>query len=461
MSPATPGPRRTSRPPAHRPPLGDTPQRPHATASGPAGPLGMKTSPGAKRWTVLAALAMLAFAPGIVAAQATVTLPARDRALEDAVRPAYTVGVMEGAEHEMFGRVAGVAFDRSGNLYVLDAGNHRVVVYGPDGRFLRLFGRRGAGPGEFQAPMALAVAGDEVTVLDMANNAAIVFHLDGRHLRNLPFDMEDRPGRRFAGHPQGGFVYEPMPFRMTMGDGGPEVRARDALPVLWRGTAPSATPRTLYEAPAPPAPSIRHDAAPGGQQRVRIQNPTPPMFTPAFQWTVLADGGLAVATSETYRVEIVGPDGRVRRVVERGVAPRRVVERDRERARALRQEALASGAGVTVMGGGGAPAGAVASQARAAAQEALANMTFAETVPVIQAMAADAEGRLWIRRAGDREYDRGAIDVVTADGRYLGTLREGTRIPHAFGPDRRAAYIETDDLGIQRVTVARLADWRD
>jgi sugar lactone lactonase YvrE len=113
------------------------------------------------------------------------------------------------------------------------------------------------------------------------------------------------------------------------------------------------------------------------------------------------------------------------------------------------------------MGGGGAPAGAVASQARAAAQEALANMTFAETIPVIQGMAVDAEGRLWLRRAGDREYDRGAIDVVTADGRYLGTLRAGTRIPNAFGPDRRAAYIETDDLGIQRVTVARLADWRE
>jgi DNA-binding beta-propeller fold protein YncE len=77
------------------------------------------------------------------------------------------VGVLEGGEHEMFGQVAGVSFDAEGRLYVLDRGNHRVVVFGPDGRFLRSLGRRGSGPGELQGPVALAVTGDQVAVLDL------------------------------------------------------------------------------------------------------------------------------------------------------------------------------------------------------------------------------------------------------------------------------------------------------
>jgi hypothetical protein len=412
------------------------------------------------RAVLVALAALVVLVPAAVAAQQTTTLPARDRALDATARPLFTVGVMDGAEHEMFGRISAVAFDAAGSLYVLDAGNHRVVVFGPDGRFLRMFGRRGGGPGELQGPMALAVAGDEVTVLDMGNNAAIVFHRDGRHLRNLPFDAGERPGRRYGAHPRGGFVYEPMPYAMTMTDAGPQVRARESLPVLWRGTSQSEAPRKLYEAPAPPPPTVRQEAV-GGQRRVMVQNTAPPVFTPSFQWTVLADGGLAVASTEHYRVEVVGPDGRARRVLERGLSPRRVVERDRERARTVREEALSSGAGMVTMGGGGAPPGGMVAQARAAAEQALANMTFAETVPVIQAMTVDGEGRLWLRRAGARDYDRGPIDVIAPGGRYVGTLPEGTTIPNAFGPDGRAGYIETDDLGIQRVAVRRLAEWAD
>jgi hypothetical protein len=395
--------------------------------------------------------------PVVLAAQATTTLPSRDRALEAPSQTLFSVGVLEGAEHEMFSQLSAVAFDGDGNLYVLDRGSHRVVVFDPDGGFRHTIGRRGSGPGEFQGPIGLAVTGQEVAILDMANNAVVVFRRDGHYLRNIPFESGDRPGRQFGAHPLGGFVYEPMPFSIRMeGGGAPELKARETLPVLWRGTGANARVRTLFEGPAPAA-AVRQEPAPGGQQRIMLQSNTAPIFSPTFRWQVLPDGGLATASGDGYRLEMVDRDGRVTRIIERAIAPRRTTDRDRERVQRQREEAVASSGGFVM--GGGAAAARAGELAGAAARQALANLAFAETIPVIQGIAVDPAGRLWIRRAGAGEYDQGPVDIVGADGRYFGTLPDGTRLPSAFGPQRTAAYIEADDLGVQRVVVRRVPDW--
>jgi DNA-binding beta-propeller fold protein YncE len=84
--------------------------------------------------------------------QQTTTLPARDRGLTDRPVEVYSIGRAEDRSWEMFSSIRGVAFDASDNLYALDAGNHRVLVFDGSGRFVREFGRRGSGPGELQGP---------------------------------------------------------------------------------------------------------------------------------------------------------------------------------------------------------------------------------------------------------------------------------------------------------------------
>jgi hypothetical protein len=305
--------------------------------------------------------------------------------------------------------------------------------------------------------MNLVVTGDVVAILDMAQNAAIIYRADGTYLSNVPFDA-DRPGRGFVPHPRGGFVYEPMAVSTRVVDGGlPQVTRRETLPLLWRATDPSIPARTIHEYRPPAAPAAHQSNTQTGGL-IMIQAGTPPIFSPVLHWSLLSSGGLALAGAESYRIEVTGQDGKVVRVIERAITPRRVSESDREHARALREASIASGVGMVSIGGsgaGGTPTAAPA-QVQAMARASIANMAFAETMPVIQAMAVDREDRLWVRRAGDREYDGGPIDLVAADGRYLGTLPPGTRIPRAFGPGGLVAYIETDDLDIQRVAVGRL-----
>ena len=86
------------------------------------------------------------------------------------------------------------------------------------------------------------------------------------------------------------------------------------------------------------------------------------------------------------------------------------------------------------------------------------NMLFADEIPAIRRMSADWSDRLWIERSALPGED-GPTDILTSDGQYLGTIApDGLRIPAAFGPGGLMAYIEADELEVQRVRVVQLAD---
>ena len=69
-----------------------------------------------------------------------------------------------------------LAIDGDGNVYVSDQGNDRVQVFDAQGRFLRKWGIRGSGDGEFSQPQGLAIDGNgDVYVSDQSNHRILVF----------------------------------------------------------------------------------------------------------------------------------------------------------------------------------------------------------------------------------------------------------------------------------------------
>src|SRR5437868_5934010 len=57
-----------------------------------------------------------------------------------------------------FGRPTDVAWDAAGNIFISDGyTNSRVVKYDKDGRFIKEFGTKGSGPGQFNTPHGIQV----------------------------------------------------------------------------------------------------------------------------------------------------------------------------------------------------------------------------------------------------------------------------------------------------------------
>ncbi len=400
--------------------------------------------------------ALLAMSAEAAAAQdRIVRLPERDRPLAGAPAQVFAVGRAEGAAHEMFGMVAGVAFDASDNLYVLDRQNSRVMVYDRTGRFVRQIGSQGVGPGELIMPLQLAIAGDgTVIVSDIGRPGYALFRPDGTFLRNVLMEgWMPGLGGGIGWHPRGGIV---ATYRQPMGPPrqGSSTTTQNVLPLLFQPLA-GGEPTRLYNIPQ----AIRVEQQSSGPGQVNVRMRPPPAFSPAVLFGVIPNGQMALSFTSGYTVRILDANGQTARYLQRPVRARLTTDADRERARRERREAITSGRGMIRVqrgGGGGPPPGRNPQEM----ERMMAEMEFADTIPALQGLRVAPSGKLWIERTGPVVGEPGPIDLVTPEGQYLGTIT-GSALPDAISRGGLAAYIERDEDDVERVIVRLLpAHWR-
>lgn len=92
-----------------------------------------------------------------------------------------------------------------------------------------------------------------------------------------------------------------------------------------------------------------------------------------------------------------------------------------------------------------------------ATRERIANLEFFDVVSMVRELGTSWDGEIWVQRHGDEPTDdQGPIDVLTMDGRYLGSYPAGAlAMPDAFGPGGLVAFIERNELDAETVVVRR------
>ncbi len=424
------------------------------------------------RWAVAGSLTVLA---ATAAAQEVVELPAEDRPLSVEMENVFGLGSLDAPEWQHFGKIQSSAFDGEGNLFLLDIDARNILVVDGEGALAGRIGRPGGGPGEFDFPRYLAVLPDgRIVVADIPRHRFFqIFHGDGafdrgvrvgndllgihgafhadrggsdaiilssanmaRYLPMQPEESKDPPGTRSI-------------LRLKLED---DDLAQEAFAYAW----------------APPTPEPIEFRI--GNRTIGTGETTPPprIFDPGLFLGTLPGGGIAFSDSSAYSVKVTDASGGIARILSRPFAPEpvtdRIVEEEIERrldefaltavATFRRASRVVDGAGNPIEGlipdemivEGGLRSQRASLEARAAAEE----------VPVVLDLRTTWEGEIWVRRRGDRPSSDGPIDVLTPDGRYLGSLPADTPMPDAFGPGGLVAFVETGELGQYTVRVSRM-----
>jgi DNA-binding beta-propeller fold protein YncE len=96
----------------------------------------------------------------------------------------------------LFRQPTDVAWDSDGNIYITDGYiNSRVAKYDKNGDWVKSWGEKGTGPGQFRLPHAIVIdRNNNVYVADRSNRRIQVFDTDGKFLRMFTIDVPPTPG---------------------------------------------------------------------------------------------------------------------------------------------------------------------------------------------------------------------------------------------------------------------------
>ena len=398
------------------------------------------------------------FLAGPATAQEIITLPAEDRPLAPDFEELYRVGSVSGADWEQFGNVRRVGFDGAGRLYVFDNQADRVTVVGPDGEFLWAFGRSGEGPGEFRGADGLAVMRDgRVVLADTGHRAYHIFGADGTIERMVRMAPEPGDARitDLLPDPGGDAIFSAV--------GAQNLRVGGAI--MGRSTPHTSRPverititgevtrkDTVAEGWLPPGGD--HYGFPVPDQ-VNFGLPPHQVFGPMMLAGVLPDGSVAFSDSSTYAIKIARPGAGVWRILKRPFQPIPVTNRVIEAYTEFEIRRLeARGVPPILING----VNVATESPRENVVDYINLVGVFDEVSIVRGLRTSWDGEIWVRRHGEEPgNDAGPIDVITMDGRYIGTYAEGeVALPAAFGPDGLVAFIERDEFDVESVVVKRL-----
>jgi hypothetical protein len=341
-----------------------------------------------------------------------------------------------------FGGIAGLALDELGRVYVADRQANTISVFDSLGRRVRVFGRRGQGPGEFGLITGIAWGpGGALWVADPRNARYSLFDTAGRFLSTYSRSALGYAFEWDGSFDERGHLFEPSRSR--------GVTAYVEYRIDSTAATASADDEVGYR-PGTLVPVDTFELPPSTLGTYRIEFARGSMiigvpYAPRLVWRFDGRHGVWIANSDSYRLVNRSLDGDTVRIVERDLAP--VSLTDAERAVAE--------SSVTSVGSGDADLGP-----RKGSPADLSRIPAVK--PAFETFVVDDRGYLWVARTADAGRRLGqptVFDIFDPEGRFLGSLDLpiATTNPTPLIRSERAVGVAIDSLGVATILVYRLA----
>ncbi len=338
-------------------------------------------------------------------------------------------------EGEFFSNLVSLAADSSGAIYACDYAANNIKKFGADGKFLKIIGQEGQGPGEFGNPLRIDVARDRLIVWDSMNQRISLLSLEGEYIKSVTWD------RLRQGWP---YAIRALPDGKIGIEGRISVRRGKSRPDEWIIHLFSFDLEPLREVYRREVWARKNIMNPelGRQQGIPIP------YSASVHWDMSPDGHVIIGYSEKYEIEIHDPLKGKSSSFSREYDPVEVSEEDRERYFA--GMTFSTSIGGTISTKQGAP------------DYVVKNTDFPKYKPAFDDIVCDSEGNIWVHPFHeDRKEENRFFDAFDDGGRFLNRVRiegEGSFPKRAARLNRAFCVIEGDEEGFQTIVIYRIEE---
>ena len=358
---------------------------------------------------------------------AVTVLPLQAQGVTRTVEPRPAVEITEYSESEPLGRIIGAATLSDGVIAVGDNSLLKVFLFSKDGKPQASFGRRGAGPGEFQAMVWIGVC---------ENNTLSVLDIGQQRINDV--DAQGKMLGSRAARPATGFFpgHRPSPYTVKCDRNGAQAMVgwpNEGLPAkegLHRGTVDVAIAK-------PGASFTRLGTFPGGE-RFRYPTSDGPVTFGRTLSVAVSKTRVFVGTADSFFVEIFDLDGVKKGEIRRRAAlkPFRAADRARYKEQRLAQ----------------LPAG----MNRERAAQSFDAMFIPDVLPPYTRFVVDDQNRLWIEEGHAPVESTREWWGFKDDGTPVGSIRVPAELELYEITSSTVLGKWTDEDGAESVRVYRL-----
>jgi len=212
--------------------------------------------------------------------------------------------------------VASISFDSLGNLYFLDFRDNNIKKFDSAGKFLKIIGQKGQGPGDFSSPVSFDVVKDRIFVWDMGNRRLCALTLEGEAATNRDISgLSGRP-RKLRALPGGDLVVETEKIHFDDPKKPQDVFLELLSPDLQ-------LKRVIYSQPVWREKYIR-------TEQFGLTN-LPQPFSPDIHWDISPDGRIIIGFAANYEFGIYNSQGNLFLSVKHPFKPAKITEKDKKK----------------------------------------------------------------------------------------------------------------------------------
>ena len=357
--------------------------------------------------------------------------------------PTRTLSRPEAEFATSFTEVTGIRELRDGRVILIDQRDRTIQLLDFVSGKATPIGRQGSGPGEYRLPFAIyALAGDSTAVFDDPNRRLLIILPNGKAGGVLSVVS---PGGRES--TEFGRIIDARGRSYAAGrawsNRGEVFQSLDSVPLIrWaRGAARADTIGYVGRPPGYARSSMRG--------RAHVISVGAPPFTAMDQFTVSADGRVAIVDANDYSIQWVDAEGRRAHTAPIAYSPLRVTEAHKNAWRELQK------GGVAVIGDDDKGTVAIVGRGKAKVEEPA---SWPEYMPPFlhNALTFAPDGMLWVKRTGPANAPL-TYDVISQSSGL--TMRVALPLKSrivGFGANGVIYVAHTDDDDLQHLRRYRL-----